>query len=204
MAAREAELARYQSTRLARRYRRFVDQAATRETAVFGQPGRFAWAVAEGLFRALAYKDEYEVARLHAAAVYGDKPVFHMAPPLITGIDPATGRRKKIAISGRFALPLFRMLRHGKRLRGTPLDPFGWQAERQAQRAFARATETSIERAGASLRPATLDMAVALADIPMNVRGFGPVKEQAMRQADTLRAELLATMDAAPVALAAE
>ncbi len=201
---RAAELIRYQSTRLARRYRRLVDAAAARESTVFGQPGRFARAVAEGLFRAYAYKDEYEVARLHAAAEYGDKPVFHMAPPLITGTDPATGRRKKIAIPGRVALPLFRALRHGKALRGTPLDPFGWQAERRAERDFARATEASITRATNALRPETLDTAVSLADIPMHVRGFGPVKEQAMREAAPQREALIAALSAGPVAIAAE
>ena len=204
VAAREAELGRYQSARLGRRFRRLVDRAASREAAVFGQPGRFARAVAEGLFRAYAYKDEYEVARLHAAATYGDKPVFHMAPPLVSGIDPATGRRRKVAIPGRVALPLFRVLQHGKLLRGTPLDPFGWQADRRAERAFARATEASLEQACERLQPATLDTAVALADIPMHVRGFGPVKEQAMREAEPRRAELLAALDTAPVARAAE
>ena len=173
VAAREAELVRYQGGRLARRYRRVVDRAAARESAVFGQPGPFARAVAEGLFRALAYKDEYEVARLHAAAVYGERPVFHMAPPLISGIDPATGRRKKVGIPGRIALPLFRMLRHGKALRGTPFDPFGYQAERRAERALARDTLGSIDAAILALRPETLDTAVALADIPNHIRGFG-------------------------------
>ena len=204
VAAREAELVRYQSTRLARRYRRVVDEAVARETAVFGQPGRFARAVAEGLFRAYAYKDEYEVARLHADAEYGEKPVFHMAPPLISGVDKATGRRKKIAISGRFALPLFRTLRHGKALRGTPLDPFGWQAERRAERAFASATEDSIAQAIAALSPDTLDTAALLADIPMNVRGFGPVKEKSMREAEPQRKALLAALKTKPVAMAAE
>ncbi len=204
VAARQAELVRYQSTRLARRYRHLVDLAAAREAGLFGQPGRFARTVAEGLFRAYAYKDEYEVARLHAGATYGDKPVFHMAPPLISGIDPATGRRKKIAISGRIALPLLRALRHGKVVRGTPLDPFGWQAERRAERAFARDTEASITRATSTLSSATLDTAVALADIPNNVRGFGPVKEQAMREAGPIRAGLLAALDAQPAAIAAE
>ena len=204
VAAREAELVRYQGKRLARHYRRVVDRAAAREAAVFGQPGRFARTVAEGFFRALAYKDEYEVARLHAAAEYGDKPVFHMAPPLITGVDPATGRRKKIAISGRIALPLFRVLRHGKILRGTPLDPFGWQAERRAERALARETERTIDESLAKLRPETLDNAVALADIPNHIRGFGPVKDKAMRDADPQREALLAALDAKPLAMAAE
>ena len=158
----------------------------------------------KGLFRALAYKDEYEVARLHAAADYGEKPVFHMAPPLISGIDPATGRRKKIAISGRIALPLFRALRHGKVLRGTPFDPFGYQAERRAERALALDTERSIDAAIAVLRPETLDTAVALADIPNHVRGFGPVKDKAMADAKPQRAALLAALNSMQVAMAAE
>jgi indolepyruvate ferredoxin oxidoreductase len=204
VAAREAELVRYQGKGLARRYRRLVDRAATREAAVFGQPGRFARAVAEGFFRALAYKDEYEVARLHAAAEYGERPVFHLAPPLISGIDPATGRRKKVAIPGRIALPLFRALRHGKALRGTPVDPFGWQGERRAERQLGRDTEASIISAIDALRPETLDTAVALADIPMAIRGFGPVKHKAMQEAAPHREALLAALNARPVALAAE
>ncbi len=204
VAARQAELVRYQGKRLARRYRVVVDRAMAREAAVLGQPGRFARAVAEGLFRAMAYKDEYEVARLHAAAEYGERPVFHMAPPLISGIDPATGRRKKIAIPGRFALPLFRALRHGKILRGTPLDPFGWQAERRAERVLIGETERSIQAAMESLRPDTLDTAVSLADIPNHIRGFGPVKDKAMRDAVPQRAALLDALHARPLAVAAE
>ena len=77
-----------------------MDEVIARETQVFGEPGRLSRAAAEGLYRVMAYKDEYEVARLHAAATYGEKPVFHLSPPLITGIDPATGRRRKIAMPG--------------------------------------------------------------------------------------------------------
>ncbi len=205
VSAREAELVRYGSVRLAQRYRRIVDRAGAREAAVFRAPGRFTRAVAEGLFRAYAYKDEYEVARLHAAAEHGERPVFHMAPPLLSRTDPATGRKRKVAISGRVALPLFRLLRHGKRLRGTVLDPFGWQAERRAERGFARDTEASIEAAIARLRPETLDSAVALAEIPMHVRGFGPVKHAALRDAAPQRTALLAALDSVPAAaIAAE
>ncbi len=200
IAARQAELVRYGSARLARRYRRLVDRAAAAETGLSGAPGRLTRAVAEGFFRALAYKDEYEVARLHAAASYGEQPVFHMAPPLISGTDPATGRRKKVAIPGRVALPLFRLLRHGKLLRGTPIDPFGWQEDRRAERALILQTERSIAAALDALRPATLDTAVALADIPMNIRGFGPVKQTALQEAGTQREKLLAALDAGPMA----
>jgi len=202
--ARAAELVRYQSATLARRYRRLVDRAAARETAVSGKPGLFTRAVAEGYFRALAYKDEYEVARLHADAVYGERPVFHLAPPLLTGIDPATGRRRKLAIPGRIALPLFRALRHGRVLRGTPLDPFGWQAERRAERRLAGETERSIAAAIDALRPETMDIAVSLAEIPLHIRGFGPIKHKAMQEAEPQRRALLAALAAPPVSIAAE
>ena len=71
-------------------------------------------------------------------------------PPLLTGIDKATGRRRKIAISGRVALPLFRVLRHGKALRGTPLDPFGWQADRRHERRADPAVSGGPRRGAAS------------------------------------------------------
>jgi indolepyruvate ferredoxin oxidoreductase len=190
--AREAELARYQSKRLAGRYRALVDRAAARERSVFGEAGLLTRSVAEGYFRVLAPKDEYEVARLHATAVYGDSPVFHLSPPGV-GVDPATGRPRKVAIPGRIALPLFRLLRHGRLLRGTPLDVFGWQAERRRERAMAAAYEADVGLALATLRPATLDTAVALADIPMHIRGFGPVRAKSMDDAEANRAALLAT-----------
>ena len=106
--ARAAALVAYQNAALANRYRALVNEVSDRETLVLGEPGRLSRAAAEGLYRVMAYKDEYEVARLHAAATYGEKPRFHLSPPLITGIDPATGRRRKIALPGWVALPLFR------------------------------------------------------------------------------------------------
>ena len=202
---RAARLTAYQNQAYAERYRALVDAAAAREAAVFGVPGRFARAVAENLFRVMAIKDEYEVARLHAAADYGAQPVFHLAPPLITGIDPATGRRRKIAIPGRLALPLFRALRHGKRLRFTAFDPFGTQAERRAERALITEYAADIRAVMEVLAPATREAAVALAELPDGIRGFGPVKEANRAQAAAQRAVLLARLAApAPVALAAE
>ena len=194
---RAAELVRYGGKRLARRYRGLVDavRAAGDE--------RLSRAVAEGAFRAYAIKDEYEVARLHAEAEYGAAPVFHMAPPLISRIDPATGRRRKIAVPGRIALPLFRALRHGKALRGTPLDVFGWQAERRAERAFARQYESDGRAMLPRLRPGTMEAAVALASLPMAVRGFGPVKAASMADAAPQRAALLAEIERSEVRAAA-
>ena len=201
---RAAELVRYQGVRLARRYRALVDASAAREAEISGVSGPFARAVAEGAFRAFAYKDEYEVARLHAGAEYGDDPVFHLSPPLIAGIDKATGRPRKIAVSGRLALPLFRVLRHGKALRGTPFDPFGWQHDRRQERDFARRYEQDIRATLPRLRPETLEAATALAALPMAVRGFGPIKAGSMADAAPQRLVLLGRIAAPPLAAAAE
>ncbi len=204
VARRAEELVRYQGGRLARRYRALVDLARAREVAVAGAAGALTRAVAEGAFRAFAYKDEYEVARLHAEAEYGPDPVFHLAPPLITRTDPATGRKRKIGVPGSVALPLFRALRHGKALRGTVLDPFGWQHDRRQERAFARQYEQDVRAVLPKLRPDTMEAAVALASLPMAVRGFGPVKAAGLADAGPQRAALLARIEAPAVALAAE
>ncbi len=191
IARREAELVAYGNARLARRYRRLVDTASARETALAGSPGALTRAVAEGFYRALAYKDEYEVARLHAAASYGEAPTFHLAPPLVSGIDKATGRRRKIAIPGRVALPLFRLLRRGKALRGTALDPFGWQAERRQERAYLAQYEADLQAILPALRRDTLDAAAELARLPLDIRGFGPVKAAGFEAAQPRREALL-------------
>ncbi len=188
---RASELVAYQGQRLAGRYRTLVEAAAARETRMSGAPGRLTRAVAEGWFRALAYKDEYEVARLHAAADYGEAPVFHMAPPLLTRIDPATGRRRKLAIPGWVALPLFRLLRHGSVLRGTPLDPFGWQADRRQERRLLLQYEADIRLALRQLRPEGLEAAVELASLPLAIRGYGPVKAASLAEAEPRRQALL-------------
>ena len=196
--ARAAELADYQGARLAKRYRALVARAAAAEAAIIGAPGALARAVAGGYFHVLAYKDEYEVARLHAGAGYRpeQRPVFHMAPPLITRRDPATGRRRKIAIPGSLALPLFRLLRHGKVLRGTPLDPFGWQPDRRLERAMIATYEADIARLLPSLWRGRLPAAVAIAELPHAVRGFGPVKQASWKEATARRAELLSRVEA--------
>jgi len=206
VAARARSLTQYQSQRYADRYHELMNDVIASEGAVLGRPGRLSRAAAEGLFRVMAYKDEYEVARLHAATSYGDKPVFHLAPPLIARIDPATGRPRKMAVPGWLAWPLFRVLRHGKVLRGSKLDPFGWLAERRQERALRDTYVADLRAALKALRPDTLDAAVALAELPDMVRGFGPVKDANRRKAEARRAMLLARLVAPPqrMAMAAE
>ncbi len=167
---------------------------------------RLTRAVAENLFRVMAYKDEYEVARMHAAASYGEAPVFYLSPPLGQGLDKATGRRRKLAIPGRIAVPLFRVLRHGKRLRGTPIDPFGRQEERRWERALIGEYMTDVRTALAALRPDNADLVYAIAALPDMIRGFGPVKEANRAKAMERRAMLFAKLKEsdADVAVSAE
>src|ERR1019366_2591446 len=203
--ARAAALVDYQSSGYAARYRAVIDEVRAREVAVVGRTGALTRAAAEGLFRLMAYKDEYEVARLHASASYAPGAVFHMSPPLITRIDPRTGRRNKVALPGWLALPLFRALRHGKTVRGTALDLFGYQAERKAERALIEQYIADLRGVLITLRPETMGTAVSLASLPEMIRGFGPVKDHARAKAEVRRQELLAALThPVAVAMAAE
>ena len=202
--SRAGYLAQYQNRGWADLYRARVQDAVAAETAAVGRAGRFARAAAEGWFRAMSYKDEYEVARLHAEAPsFGAKPKFHMAPPLIGRVDPATGRRRKVAIPGWLALPVFRALRHGKVLRGTPLDLFGLQEDRRMERALIAQYEADMRAACEKLRADNLDAAVAIASIPDAVRGFGSVKMANWRRAQESRPGFLAALDKRMIAAAA-
>jgi indolepyruvate ferredoxin oxidoreductase len=124
-----------------------------------------------------------------------------MSPPLTRGIDKATGRRRKVAIPGWLGLPLFRILRHGKLLRGTPLDPFGYQTERGQERGLISQYSNDLHFIVGQLTRDNLNTAVALAELPEQIRGFGPVKDANRAKADGLRAQLLEQF-AHPVAVA--
>jgi len=203
VARRAAALEAYQDASLAAHYRARVAAVAAREAELAGAAGAVARTVAENLHRVLAYKDEYEVARLHATTEYGARPVFHLSPPLPLGRDPATGRRRKIALPGWAALPLFRILRHGKRLRGSLLDPFGWQPDRRMERRMIRDYEADVSRILECLSLPSRAAAAALAAWPEGVRGFGAVKRAAWAAAMQERQRLLAELAAPPVRAAA-
>jgi indolepyruvate ferredoxin oxidoreductase len=188
---RAAALVEYQSAAYADRYRAVVREVEAKETAVIGRAGRLTRTAAEGLFRVMAYKDEYEVARLHAAEGYGAGAVFHMSPPLITRIDKATGRRRKVAVPGWLARPLFSLLRRGKAVRGTALDLFGRQAERRAERALVEQYVGDLRSVIAVLDAGTLEPALELAALPDLIRGFGPVKDANRAKAEVRRGVLL-------------
>jgi indolepyruvate ferredoxin oxidoreductase len=200
---RRAEfLVGYQGARLARRYRELVERVAEREREC--APGRegLARAVARGYFKLLAYKDEYEVARLYtngefarqlAAEFEGEYRLrLHLAPPWrFNPRDPLTGRHRKWTF-GAWIFPLLRLLARGRVLRGTPLDPFGFSAHRRLERRLVRDYEARVEELLAGLSPESFELAVEIARIPELVRGFDSVKEEQLGHARAKEAELLA------------
>ncbi len=198
---RAEKLVAYQGKRLAKRYRRFVDQF---------MDAPLQEAVAEGYHKLLAYKDEYEVARLltqtkeKAAAEFdGDLNLtYHLAPPILTKTG-ADGRPVKKEYGARMAWA-FPKLARLKWLRGTPFDPFGRTAERRMERALIKEYEADMREVLQILRPDTREAAIALARLPLDIRGFGPVKEANARKAAKRREELLAVLRAQPMQQAAE
>jgi indolepyruvate ferredoxin oxidoreductase len=191
-------LTAYQSRRYAARYRRAVEKVVAAETAKTPGMTGLAEAAARYLFKLMAYKDEYEVARLYAdtgfvervrGAFDGDlKLEFHLAPPLLAKIDRATGEPKKISY-GPWILSAFRVLKSFRFLRGTPLDPFGYSAERRTERKLIRDYEIMLSETLDQLTPANHHIVVGLASIPEKIRGYGPVKQ---RHLEAAKAEVLA------------
>ena len=199
--ARRAEfLRRYQDEAYARRYREFV--ARVRKTEAARAPGKsgFAEAVARNYFKLLAYKDEYEVARLFTdggfkrrleAQFEGEvKLRFHLAPPLLSRRDPATGLPRKSSYGG-WMMVAFRLLAKFKRLRGTRYDPFGYTSERRAERELIAAYEATIEELAGGLSLDNHALAVDIAAVPERIRGFGHVKLASIARETKREATLL-------------
>ena len=212
---RAAFLTDYQNAAYAARFRALVARA--REAEARAAPGgtRLTEAVARNYHKLLAYKDEYEVARLHADPAFarkieelfegGHRLTFHLAPPLLARPDPATGEPRKRSF-GPWMLKAFRLLARLKRLRGTPLDPFGRTAERRGERRLIADYEALMAELLPALTPATHATAVELAAIPDRIRGFGPVKRRFLAHAKKREAELLEAFrnrERPPVAAAA-
>jgi indolepyruvate ferredoxin oxidoreductase len=207
-------LAQYQDEAYARRYRDFVAAVAEAEKARVRGHDDLAEAVARGLFKLMAYKDEYEVARLytdgafraklHAAFEGKYRLEFHLAPPLLAQRDPETGHLEKHSY-GPWMLGAFAFLARFKRLRGTRLDPFGRTAERRMERQLIADYERVVRELIAGLTQENHALAVEIARLPEHIRGFGHVKERAVADAKARETALLADFRApVPAATAAE
>jgi indolepyruvate ferredoxin oxidoreductase len=210
LVARRAEfLAAYQDRRYAGRYRATVEAVARaeRERAPGGEA--LAETAARNLFKLMAYKDEYEVARLYCDGAFeaelrrafdGDlKLTFRLAPPFMTHWGRG-GREPRTMSFGPWMMKAFRVLAALRGLRGTRFDVFGYGAERRAERALVADYEALCGELAAGLGPDNRATALALAALPETIRGFGPVKARAMAAAEAERRRLLAIWRAPPEA----
>jgi indolepyruvate ferredoxin oxidoreductase len=204
-------LTAYQDRAYAARYRAWVDKVKAAEAARAGGKCGLADTVARYLFKLMAYKDEYEVARLYTDGAFlkqvetefdGDKLrfEFHLAPPLLARIDKSTGLPRKMSF-GPWLLPVFRLLAKLKGLRGTPFDPFGRTLERRTERKLIGDYEAMLDEVLAKLTPDNHHVAVGLAAIPEKIRGFGHVKQQHLTAAKADEAALLEQFRAGTPAL---
>jgi indolepyruvate ferredoxin oxidoreductase len=213
VAFRTGELTKYQDAALAERYHARVTHMAEIERKMASGRSGLAEAVARAYYKLLAYKDEYEVARLYADPAF-DKALgevfesrrkleFHLAPPLLARRDRATGEPRKIRF-GAWMLPLFRVLAKGKRLRGTAFDVFGYTRERKLERQMIADYEKLLDEIAERLSPATHANAVALASLPLDIKGFGHIKQRNFELTKARQATLLnALRNPSPSALKA-
>ncbi|MDH3333978.1 MAG: pyruvate ferredoxin oxidoreductase, partial [Gammaproteobacteria bacterium] len=188
--ARREFLVGYQNAALAERYVTLVEKVRTAEASI-GDGDSLSRAVTQAWFRLLSYKDEYEVARLQTspeflASVHRDfgdnaKLRFHLAPPLLGGKKDARGRPLKREF-GAWILPVFRLLARLKGLRGTAFDVFGYTAERRMERELITEFESLLNGALPDLDTANYADLLARVSAYLDVRGFGPVKEQAVQE----------------------
>jgi indolepyruvate ferredoxin oxidoreductase len=200
-ADRAAELARYQDQGYARRYLALVGAVIERDQLA-GGTGELPRAVAKYFFKVLAYKDEYEVARLYTDGGFAGQLTsefgqyrsiaLNLAPQRFLPKDPRTGRPRKIELPGRVALPALRLLAGMKRLRGGPLDLFGRTEHRRRERALIAEYEELITGLLPEVTPGNYQVAVELASVPELIRGYGDIKDASITQANQASSELLA------------
>ncbi len=201
--ARRVEfLTAYQNAGYARRYSDLVERVRRVESDRL-QSTQVAEAVARSYFKVLAYKDEYEVARLQADPAFGARIAsqfegdyklnFHLAPPLLARPNPATGQIRKMQF-GPWMMPVFRILAKLKGLRGTPLDIFGYTAERRSERALIAEYEALVEEVLARLSADNHAVAVELARLPQEIRGFGHIRAASLAAAKTRWSSLLSKL----------
>jgi indolepyruvate ferredoxin oxidoreductase len=198
IARRAADLTAYQDAAYARRYQDRIATVRGAEAPLSGEA--LTRAAATNLYKLMAYKDEYEVARLYADGRFagelgktftGGTAKVWLAPPVLAPQDRA-GRPRKIAFGGWMLKYGFPALARLKGLRGGPLDLFGASAERRVERALVADYEAALDRLSEGLTPERLPLAVKIAQVPAEIRGFGHVKDAAVEKARKTEAALWA------------
>jgi indolepyruvate ferredoxin oxidoreductase len=195
------DLTAYQNSTYAARYRALVERVEQAEKSRARGMTGLADAVARNFYKLMAYKDEYEVARLYTDGEFlaklretfaGDTRLrLNLAPPLLARRDPATGELQKREY-GEWMLTAMRGLAKLKFLRGSLLDPFGYTAERRMEQRLINDYERTVDALLASLDHDNHALAVEIASLPQQMRGFGHIKEANVAKTKALEAELLA------------
>jgi indolepyruvate ferredoxin oxidoreductase len=197
---RASFLTAYQSRSYARRYRDWVERVRAAEAGACPGSTVLTEAVARNYFKLLAYKDEYEIARLYVQTDFiadtlrkfdgRPKLKFHLSPPWLARADPLSGRPAKYEL-GSWVLPVFALLARLRFLRGTVFDVFAHSAERRAERQLLTCYESLLSKIVNEIDESRLDLALELARLPDEIRGFGPVKKAAIACAQAREVELL-------------
>ncbi len=196
----------YQDAAYAERFRRLVRHVAAAETRIAPGSEKLAVMVARNFAKLMAYKDEYEVARLHADPSFkrqlkesfedGAKLRYNLAPPLFSKRDPATGHLRKREF-GPWVGHAFTVLAKLKRLRGTPFDIFGYTEERRMERGLIDSFEARMAMVADRLTPTNLAAALELASLPAQIRGYGHVKHANVEKVQVLEEQVLAKFERA-------
>ncbi|NQD80291.1 indolepyruvate ferredoxin oxidoreductase family protein, partial [Pseudomonas sp. CrR14] len=200
-----ARLTAYQNAAYADRYRQLVQRVSARDS----DPQKLlSQAVARYYFKLLAYKDEYEVARLYSDKAFTDslqaqfqgdfRLQFHLAPSWLSQTDKSTGEPRKRSF-GPWMLKAFKVLAGLRFLRGSWLDPFGRSEERKLEHRLIEEYEQSVVSLLERLTNSNYQTALAIAELPEQIRGYGHVKERAVEQARVQRQHLLAKLAAEDV-----
>jgi indolepyruvate ferredoxin oxidoreductase len=204
IAIRIHALRAYQDAAYAERFRLLVERVHAAEDKVATGSTRLTEAVAANAFRLMAYKYEYEVARLLTEPSFwdgigrrfdGGSLKLHLAPPIFSGRDPASGRPRKMEFSATLLLPVLRLLARFKGLRGSMFDPFGWMQERRTERRLRDAYLATVEEIIAKVDGSNIEAAIALASYPQEIRGYGPVKEKSIARAEPMAKALRRRFD---------
>ena len=201
---RASFLTDYQNAAYARHYRERVAEVRAAETKAAPGSMQVTEAVARNLFKLMAIKDEYEVARLYTDGSFKkqlaeqfqgyERLEFHLAPPIL-GRKGTDGKPRKSSF-GPWMMTGFRVLAALKPLRGTPLDVFGYSADRRMERSLLTQYEGDIDLIVGLLSPARIEAAAALASVPTLIRGYGHVKEAHAKKAGAERQRLVDRLNA--------
>ncbi len=209
---RVGHLTRYQNAAYADAYRNFVAKVRAAEQSISGSE-TLTMSVARNLAKLMAYKDEYEVARLFSDGTF-DESVrralgsgvtlrYHLAPPLVSGSGGVAGRPAKRSY-GPWVRPVFSILAGLKGLRGSAFDPFGRTEERRMERQLIAEYRATVEGLLHRLNGDNANLAVEIADLPEKIRGFGPVKQRSVAAVKARETELLSRFNRPVEAAAAE